>query len=378
MKSSCDNKEIMGNNDLQQYQNIVIYGAGIIAREVCFCLKEHPYNLKIDNFMVSNKKGNPESIFGIPVVAISDYDRNKENTLILIAVMDVYYDGIMQTLKREKFNHILSLTFESKLWGEIREKYFIELFRQQGRRYLTLEDVLREKCDKRNEKSITIYRTQCHMDKAIELSNCDYGWETPIQAGAAFTDQCICDIRDNEGDNISFKNKMYSELTALYWIWKNDFSDYVGLCHYRRHFDLNEDLLNELTASDIDVVLTVPILDFPNVREIYIHDHIKDDWEVMLEAIKKIHPEYLESADELQNGVFYYGYNMLIAKKEILDVYCEWLFPILFYCEEKCKQKEDVYQNRYIGFLAERLLSIYFLHNENKYKIVHAKKKFLS
>ena len=45
---------------------------------------------------------------------------------------------------------------------------------------------------------------------------------------------------DNTGDNISAGNCYYSELTGLYWIWKNVHTyKYVGTCHYRRYL-LNE------------------------------------------------------------------------------------------------------------------------------------------
>lgn len=45
---------------------------------------------------------------------------------------------------------------------------------------------------------------------------------------------------DNTGDNISAENCYYSELTGLYWIWKNVHTyKYVGTCHYRRYL-LNE------------------------------------------------------------------------------------------------------------------------------------------
>ena len=44
-------------------------------------------------------------------------------------------------------------------------------------------------------------------------------------------------LSDNIGINISNKNKNYSELTALYWIWKNDkSSSYVSIEHYRRFY----------------------------------------------------------------------------------------------------------------------------------------------
>ena len=63
---------------------------------------------------------------------------------------------------------------------------------------------------------------------------------------------------------------------------------------------------------------------------------------------------------------------MFIAKREVFDDYCEWLFKILNYCEKKIGHKEDSYQNRYIGFLAERLLTIYIaMHSELNVVVAH-------
>ena len=230
--------------------------------------------------------------------------------------------------------------------------------------------------DNRNQ-GVCIYTAKCHVDRELKEDLRRYSWEIPIQVGAALTGKRICEVRDNTGDHISEKNREYCELTALYWIWKNTSSQYAGLCHYRRHFELNEVLLDQLCKSEVDVAVTVPILNFPSVKEVYSQDHVKQDWEIMMEAIGILQPKYQKAAEEVETGIYYYGYNMFFARKEIVDDYCSWLFPILAYCESHCEKKEDPYQNRYIGFLAERLLTIYLKGHEGKYKVVHVRKHFV-
>ena len=61
----------------------------------------------------------------------------------------------------------------------------------------------------------------------------------PIQVGRVLSTVDLSILSDNEGINISGKNKNFCELTAIYWAWKNHFfadCDYVGLTHYRRFF----------------------------------------------------------------------------------------------------------------------------------------------
>ena len=363
---------------LKQSEEIVIYGARIVAKEVANCLLGAPYQFAIKCFMVSDMAGNPESIMGIPVITVKEGREKYQNALILVAVMEKYMDEISYTLSQNGFQNIIFLGFESNLWSALRGNYYCELRKCQNKSYITLEEELQKVSvsDDKDTSEVHIYMAKCHVDKPLSIDFSKYNWEIPIQVGASLTDQRITDICDNQGENISEKNREYCELTALYWIWKNDHSKYAGLCHYRRHFLLTDELLKRLASSDIDVVLTIPILNFPSVRDAYVHDHIEKDWDIMLEAIEKLQPGYRETAEEIQNGVFYCGYNMFIARKEILNAYCEWLFPILAYCEKKCGVKEDSYQNRYIGFLAERLLTIYFMHHESKYKIAYANKEF--
>ena len=52
------------------------------------------------------------------------------------------------------------------------------------------------------------------------------------------------------------------------------------------------------------------------------------------------------------------------------------MFPVLEYCEKRIGKREDIYQNRYAGFLAERLLTI-FLNENRQYTVAIADKKFI-
>ena len=62
----------------------------------------------------------------------------------------------------------------------------------------------------------------------------------PVQVGSELNDN-LGYQKDNDGENISKKNPYYCELTGLYWAWKNLDADYIGLCHYRRIFDVDSD-----------------------------------------------------------------------------------------------------------------------------------------
>lgn len=369
--------------ELKRSSQIVLYGAGLVAYEAAVCLTSEPYGFNIECFLVTDKIGNPDTMLGLPVISLEEGGENiQKNTLIIVAVMGKYLEEIRENLERKGFVHILPMTFESDLWSMIQGNYYRHVCLGRGKSYRILEEELERvqvpaEDQKRKGNTVRIYTAKCHVDRPLLEDISRYFWETPIQVGAALTKERICDLRDDEGDNISYKNRQYCELTALYWIWKHDTSSYAGLGHYRRHFELNEDMLERLVYSDIDVVLTIPILNFPSAGEVYRHDHVAEDWNVMMEAVRILAPDYAETAQELEEGNFYYGYNMVIARKKILDDYCEWLFPILEYCEEHCGARDGTYQKRYIGFLAERLMGIYFLRHEDEYKIAHVKKHFV-
>lgn len=373
--------------ELKQSGQIAVFGAGVMALGVVNCLKSPPYELSIKCCLVSDKRNNPSHVSGIPVLDFSEAETVLvKDTLIVIAAVDKHLESMEESLRLQGYTHTISLTYEGDLWSLLRGNLYQKERLAQGKPYLTLEEELQRitvpVSGDREKKTVGIYTAKCQVDPPLKEDISRYSWEIPIQAGTALTEERICRICDNTGDNISHKNRQYCELTALYWIWKNDWSDYVGLGHYRRHFEMEEGMPEKLAYSDIDVVLTIPIFDFPSVGEVYRRDHVERDWLVMFEGIRELCPEYLNVAKEMETGRFYYAYNMFIMRREILEKYCAWLFSLLSYCEKRCRtenngEQRKGYQGRYMGFLAEHLMSVYFSYHEKEYKIVHAKKHFI-
>lgn len=200
-------------------------------------------------------------------------------------------------------------------------------------------------------------------------------------------------LSDSIGESIAEKNQYYCELTALYWIWKNtidDSNDLVGLCHYRRFFylhkapffletkmiknltDIYEQIQTESLAnifSQYDIVLPVPHTEICTVQEQYYTDHYKNDFDTVKKVLIELYPEYEDALTVVCSRKYMYCYNMFITNRVIFDNYMQWLFHVLFATEKIIQvNKNDVYQRRVFGFLAERLLNVYVYHNKFKVK----------
>lgn len=81
----------------------------------------------------------------------------------------------------------------------------------------------------------------------------------PLHVGKANSCNEIGCPGDDSGDNISFKNPFYCELTAHYWVWKNEeLADYVGFMHYRRHLNFSE---KQTFSEDTWGVVNHPYID---------------------------------------------------------------------------------------------------------------------
>ena len=171
---------------------------------------------------------------------------------------------------------------------------------------------------------------------------------------------------DNTGENISYKNQYYSELTGMYWVWKNyQGSDNVGICHYRRF--LTNDAGRLFTEAEIESLLTrydlittkTLTMRYP-YYDGFSHNHNLRDLEVALEIIKEMYPDYYDTLDEMVHKRETWFGNIMICKKTLYDEYCSWLFPIFFFFFKKINvESYDDYHKRVYGFISEFLLYVW-------------------
>ncbi len=180
-------------------------------------------------------------------------------------------------------------------------------------------------------------------------------------------------IGDDTGDQISDKNDSYCELTGMYWLWKNLDCDIIGICHYRRYFTKEEQLLDKSYIEQ--TIRSYPII-IPNsscannqtVLEQYknMHHSAKDLY-ICRDILAEKYPEYLAAFDYCMQTILISAGNMWITKKSIYDRYCRWLFSILFEAEKRIDTTAyDDYQKRVMGFLSERLFRVWLLMQPEK------------
>lgn len=204
----------------------------------------------------------------------------------------------------------------------------------------------------------------------------------PVQVGKELHPELVLEgyQPDNEGENISSKNPYYSELTAIYWAWKNLHADYVGLVHYRRHFCLKRkgsawDSI--LTSEEAEKLCDEYDLILPKKRKLYIetvyshydHTFYGEQFDKAREIIERQCPEYLGTFDKHMKERSEHLFNMFIMKKELFHQYCEWMFPILEELESYYDLPNmDPFQARLIGRVSERLMDVWVQKNNLKYK----------
>jgi hypothetical protein len=207
----------------------------------------------------------------------------------------------------------------------------------------------------------------------------------PLHVGAALHPDVCQDIQpDSVGNNISMMNAQYSELTGLWWIWKNLDAEYKGLVHYRRHFAsddisrrlahdrferiaVEEDFRNALKKAPVILPQPRNYL-IETVESHYRHTMPAEQLETVSEVINQEYPAYASALEEVLSGTHAHIFNMSVMRADIMDEWCSWIFPLLGLVTDRLNPSQyDAFNARYPGRVSEWLLDVWLKTNDVDY-----------
>ena len=409
-------------------ENIYVAGASSRARTTKAYLEYlYPY-MRVRAFLVSPEMtDNSDMVDGVSVLKISRDSGINYNFKVYLGTRGINHNKLINELMDIGFKRENIIPVSAELDTKLRNDYVKKKFGEAGKSFVKFEELATGYLD-RGDNNLSVLSgvgAAYHVDPGKVDSKFTYGdmcdadggvlggvlsdaciyiassiydsklsdpytpllEEMPIMVGAALTDERLTlprlghsagVVSDDTGDNISLRNRQFCELTGLYWIWKNAPQDIVGLVHYRRHFLLPVDWAGIFLKKHVDVILPVPLFVAPSIVDNYRHRHVSDDWNIMMDVIKERYPEEYASAKEFFKDGLYSPCNMLIARKKVLDEMCAWMFPVLFDVVERIGEHSDKYQNRYPGFMSERLITFFFENRRDRYRVIYADKNFLA
>lgn len=177
-------------------------------------------------------------------------------------------------------------------------------------------------------------------------------------------------LLDDTKDNISDLNKWFSQLTGIYWVWKNTSDEIIGINTYRIFWDNNPkitNLANKIYAIKFNLKES---LYSQYVTSCSINSRIEyiNGLNLLYALSKKKHNWF--STDLLNKSYstnILYPFLMTISKKHIFDRICEILFDIVFDLWNNHQEYflEFIYQTnnfRVFDVLGERILTIILLN----------------
>ncbi len=329
-------------------------------------------------YLFDNDEENPGVVDGVPVIRIDESWQPDADAKVYLATRGTFFDHEKELLVSCGVNDSDIIPVDAGLDTELRNAFVREYFAEKGRMFKRIDEICG---DGKTDVNAVIYVVKSAFDAPLSVDVPLFDYEKFIQAGRVLADSDLngCSSFDNVGDNVSDRNRQMCELTAMYWIWKNAEQEFVGLEHYRRRFILPDDWESSFAEGKVDVILPVPLYVRPSLAGNYVARHERRPWEAMLKHLREQHGQecYDAAVDFFENSGCYSPCNMLIARQGVFYEVCEFIFPIIFAVMDECGTIDDKYQNRYPGFLSERLISFFFYYNRDRFKVVYADKTFL-
>ena len=193
-------------------------------------------------------------------------------------------------------------------------------------------------------------------------------------------------LDDAGGDSIAQRNPDLSEMTAIYWVWKNvrDLEG-LGFCHYRRYFDFRKEALSvtretrvrtrkELASHRADfidrsvidrtleegaIVVTRTTEEGMANAEQYMSAHVPEHYLAMVNHVLARYPHLGPQVVAHTQDTGFYGNNMFLMRWSDFDRLCRFWFDCLFALDRQMTNRPAGYQARVLAFLSERLFDIH-------------------
>ena len=368
----------MVTDEVKKYKSYVIYGAQVIAVGTSVAI-EKLTGMRPQSFAVGKTKdkatyplGNPKEIDGIPVVAIETI---ATDTFIVVGVTELIQREVLPYLSEHGYQNVYPLTqheehlLMSEYYNSIRMFPTIYANDRSADAMLDNRAIDAGQADGVN---FTLYEVMNDKDKPLNFHPELHYYEKPIQAGAALTERTIAELRDSTGINISMKNRMYCEMSAVYWIWKNTNHDWIGIEHYRRHLLVKPEML----MDDIDVIMPLPYVCYPHEMAQFLRFTTTNVLDALLRALNELHSDKYEAYRNILYGKYQYTYNLVCARKNVFDHYCQWFFEITEYMEKNmCTDVPELIETRAFSYVAEVLTNLYFMYHQKDLRIRHVEKE---
>ncbi len=420
---------------LQSMSHLCLYGAGSTAKRLLeFCLY---YRIEIEMLIVSERNNNPMDICGIPVHVRDEIPPDIAKTLNVVPALKGKTIQWVEFFQNHPFNLVCFLPFRfmdslenldffhrfelsgkkgyesSDYWVDMDFPYaeprqFSVVSKETGKTearlcvdldlgniwqiYGLLKNGELNKMfsnfnhvpyeGKRGISDDNITRTDIYLITTQNDNLNPYSEDAlhyhPLQVGAVFADSRKDCMQDDSGDNISNKNKDYSECTGLYWIWKNTRGQkYVGLEHYRRRMGLDDTSVSYIEKNDIDFVVALPQFTSKIAKDFFMTYLSNFDWKIFRDVTISEYPDIKKTFEMYENGHFYLPCNVGLWKREWFDRYCEFAFKIANRLDTLYHDQRIVREDRYMGYIFENLHTLFSMFHKDDLRIAFADIEFV-
>lgn len=213
------------------------------------------------------------------------------------------------------------------------------------------------------------------------------GWAKYIKVGPSLVDN-FDSITDQFDGGISARNNIYSELTAIFKIYKSADDPVIGICHYRRFFYEGSclglfdkkikyknvaryklpwgDVVKKIINGDVDVYLPkkkllVTKLGIKSIYEHFCFYKKREYFDLFISKIKTKDFRMGSTYEAYVKGRYTGSYwNMLICRNSEFKELFKFVFDILFDLEKEIEERYGEVEPRLMGYFTESFIPFWF------------------